>query len=88
MQQPQTFADGRRKYVAGNAEHPRVAGIGRRQPRHGIENARPRHDKADTDLPAGARITVGHVGGRLLVARADKRDPVGNLAQPSIAQSS
>ena len=82
MQQAEASADGAGEYVSCNAEHAGIAGIGCRQARHRVEDTRPRHDKADTDFSARAGIAVGHIGGRLLVARADKPDLVRDLAQP------
>ena len=55
--------------LTGQAQHRRVAGVGGRQRRGGVEKAGPARRK--TPAPRSPRRSRSHVAGRLLVARDD-----------------
>jgi hypothetical protein len=60
--------------LAAEHEHGRGSGVGRAEPRGGVEEPRARDHERCPDAAARPRVAVGHVAGRLLVARGDEAD--------------
>ncbi len=61
-------------HLTDEAQHRRVARIGRGERGAGVEHARPRHHGAHPDSSGRPRVAVGHVGGGLLVAGVNDAD--------------
>ena len=77
VQEPEPEANGVGRNLASQAQDARRAGVRRRHPGEGIQQARPRHDHAHANAACRARVTVGHVRGGLLVARVPVADALG-----------
>ena len=67
--------------LARHAQHRRVAGVGSRQACRGVQDTGTGDHGADPLAAADARVAVGHVGGRLLVAGMDYPDSVAGVVE-------
>jgi len=79
MEQPVAAPQPRARNLPGDEEDAGAAGVSRGQARKRVEHTGPGHDHADTFPSGGARIAIGHVGGRLLVPRHDVGDFLARL---------
>ena len=74
VQQPEVLADAVAVDLAGDQQHLRGARVGRRESGRRVVDADSGHDHGHPGTTGGPRVTVGHVGGRLLVAGDDVAD--------------
>ena len=76
VQEAEAAADMAGRDLAGDAKHRRIAGIGGRERRRRVEDARAGNHQAGAGTPGRLRIAEGHIGGRLLMARVDDPDRI------------
>ena len=67
--------------LARHAQHRRVAGVGSGQACRSVQDTGAGDHGADPLAAADARVAVGHIGGRLLVAGMNYPDPVAGVVE-------